>query len=234
MKHNYKKCPRCGVKLAEESKLNDKYVTAGIIMIFLLVAALAVMLLSCYFMLRLKKENTILQEKQEKHSVVLEELQGRLDRTRNLYYREILHDINYIVMSHTNSSDLEYELKNLLQCNRLLVAFDEKSKLPRMIEKYVLLTALLNADKNLRSVKLSEKDYWVLSPEFVEKCTKCRNGMEICADCKGVATCEKCQIIKKCSNCSASGFIVHIRQAEKALKKTRSRIHRFVEVETGR
>ena len=55
MRNGYKKCPRCGVKLADESKLDEKYVTVGIIMIFLLVAALIVMLLSCWFIIKIKQ-----------------------------------------------------------------------------------------------------------------------------------------------------------------------------------
>ena len=55
MGSGYRKCPRCGVRLADESKLNDKYVTAGVVMIFLLVAALIVMLLSSYFMFKIRK-----------------------------------------------------------------------------------------------------------------------------------------------------------------------------------
>ena len=230
MRNGYKKCPRCGVKLADESKLDEKYVTVGIIMIFLLVAALIVMLLSCWFIIKIKGENRELMAKQENHSSAIEELQTRLDKSRNLYYRELLHDINYIVSSRTETTDLEYELKNLLQCNRLLIAYNKTSRLPRLVDRYIILTALLNAEKNLTSVKLTEKDYQILSPEFVEKCSDCRNGIQLCKSCKSISSCPECQLVK-CTKCSASGFVVHIQRAEKALAKTRQRIRKFIDEE---
>jgi DNA polymerase III psi subunit len=234
MGSGYRKCPRCGVRLADESKLNDKYVTAGVVMIFLLVAALIVMLLSSYFMFKIKDENRELQAKQAKHAEAISELQEKLEQKKQLYYQELLHDINYIVTSHNSATNLEYELKNLRQCNRLLIAHNKSCKLVRMIEKYIMLTALLNADKNLKSVKLSEKDYQVLSPEFVEKCTQCRNGIKLCSFCKGIATCPECQELKKCTACTASGFIVHTQRAERAWQRTQRRIRDFVASEVDK
>ena len=88
MGSGYRKCPRCGVRLADESKLNDKYVTAGVVMIFLLVAALIVMLLSSYFMFKIKDENRELQAKQAKHAEAISELQEKLEQKKQLYYQE--------------------------------------------------------------------------------------------------------------------------------------------------